>query len=192
MVDIQTNLTHTKWVVWYHDPQDKNWTLNSYKKLYEFNDLEGFWDLYKEWNNVLPNIYDGMFFLMRKVNNSIIYPLWEDKHNKNGGFWSFKISKEQAEAIWLELSVFLVSESLCRSEENSSIINGISISPKKNFCIIKIWNNNKTKCDTAIINKFSDKINFDECMYKCHVDNISNDKLKSQKIRSVKHTFSKR
>ena len=182
----ETHPTNSEWVVWYHDHQDKNWTLTSYKKLYEFNTIEGFWDLYKEWNNYLPNIYDGMFFLMKKVDGKPIYPLWEDNQNKNGGFWSFKISKELAESIWFELSICLISEALCRDQSNLSIINGISISPKKNFCIIKIWNNDKLKCDTAIINKFSNQVNYSECMYKCHVDNINNDKYKVQKYKNNK------
>jgi hypothetical protein len=181
MTDKKENPLNTNWCIWYHNPMDKNWTLNSYKKIYEFDSLEKFWDLYKEWNNYLPCIYDGMFFLMRKINNTLIYPLWEDKHNKNGGFWSFKVNKDIAEEIWIQLSVHLISESLCQDPKNSNIINGISISPKKNFCIIKIWNNNKQKCDIAILNHFSDKINFNECMFKCHIDNISNDKMKTLK-----------
>ena len=36
-------------------------------------------------------------------------------------------------------------------------VNGISISPKKNFCIIKIWNNNHKKEDVKLL---SEKLTF--------------------------------
>lgn len=176
------NPTCTGWCIWYHNPHDKNWALSSFHKLYEFDSLESFWDLYHVWNDCLPHISDGMFFLMRKVNNNYIYPLWEDKHNRNGGFWSFKVDKTLAEEIWLNLSIYLISESLCINDDYS-LINGISISPKKNFCIIKIWNNNINKSDLGIINKFTDKIDYTECMYKCHNDNIANDKIKLTKYK---------
>ena len=61
------------------------------------------------------------------------------------------------------------------------LINGISISPKKNFCIIKIWNNDQTKSDLGLLNNEIPNLNFEECMYKCHVDNIANDKIKVKK-----------
>ena len=175
--------TNTNWCVWYHNPFDKNWSLNSYNKLYEFNTLNGFWDLYKTWDTYLPKIYDGMFFLMRKIDNDIIYPLWEDKHNRNGGFWSFKVDKELSKQIWLDLSVYLISENLCLNKDDSLLINGISISPKKNFCIIKIWNNNQKKSDLGLLCQNIPNLNISECMYKCHIDNIANDKIKTKKFK---------
>ena len=178
----KTHPTCTSWCIWYHNPHDKNWALNSFDKLYEFDSLESFWDLFQVWDDHLPHISDGMFFLMRKVNDNYIYPLWEDKNNRNGGFWSFKVDKTTAEEIWLNLSICLVSEDLCINEDYS-LINGISISPKKNFCIIKIWNNNINKSDFGIIKKFSDKLDYTECMYKCHNDNIANDKIKLKKYK---------
>ena len=68
------HFTHTGWNIWYHNPLDKNWALSSYSKLYEFNSLEGFWDVYKNWNTHLPYIYDGMFFLMRKRDKKCSLP----------------------------------------------------------------------------------------------------------------------
>ena len=85
-----THPTNTHWCLWYHNPYDKKWDLNSYKKLYEFNTLEDFFKLYNNWLQVLPDVSQGMFFLMRKISNNYIYPMWEDKSNRDGGFWSFK------------------------------------------------------------------------------------------------------
>ena len=38
-----------------------------------------------------------MFFLIRKHNDECIYPQWEDKHNRKGGYWSFKVAKDDSE-----------------------------------------------------------------------------------------------
>ena len=50
-----------------------------------------------------------------------------------------KIPKGNIFDIWSNISIALLSESI--SNEDSININGISISPKKNFCIIKFWTN---------------------------------------------------
>ena len=36
------HLTHTGWAVWYHNPVDKNWSLTSYNKIFEFDTLEDY------------------------------------------------------------------------------------------------------------------------------------------------------
>lgn len=176
------NPTHTSWVLWYHNPVDKKWDLGSYTKVYEFSNLEDFWKLTNNWDSCLPPVSDGMFFLMRKLaNNNYINPLWEDKYNRNGGFWSFKIAKESAIQVWHELSVHLIAEKLCQYTADTMLINGISISPKRSFCIIKIWNNDFHKSDVALLSQKIDKIDMTECMYKCHNDNIANDQQKMKR-----------
>ena len=84
--------------------------------------------------------------------------------NKNGGCWSFKIPKGNILKYWTELSIYLLGENVTKKDR---IINGISISPKKTFCIIKIWNNNKEKNDKKLLNTKMD-IPFDSCIYKQH------------------------
>ena len=37
----------------------------------------------------------------------------------------------------------IIGNTLCSNEDTLNNISGISISPKKNFCIIKIWMRNK-------------------------------------------------
>lgn len=190
MSDSNTNhKTHTSWCLWYHNPFDKKWDLNSYKKLYEFSSLEGYLALYNNWDEYLPEVSTGMFFLMRKYPDNYIYPLWEDKYNRNGGFWSFKVDSTNAHDIWKKLSSNLVSELLCVNDPDGKLINGISISPKKNFCIIKIWNRCTKKSDLGLLNKDIKNLDFSECMYKCHNDNIANDKVKLQKNKMVKNKF---
>ena len=136
------------WVIWYHD-QGNDWSINGFKKLYEIKTIENFWEIYLKLNNYI--MLKGMFFLMKKG----IEPRWETEPNINGGSWSYKINKNEAFISWLYLSIYLCGENLIRDNsidnENTDIINGLSISPKKNFCIIKIWNNNSKYNQTGIL-----------------------------------------
>lgn len=125
---------HNKWIVWFHDPSDNNWDLTSYKKIYEISTIKEFWNLYNKLDNKI--IENSMFFVMREN----IDPIWEHKDNINGGSWSFKIPKGNILETWMNISMALFGETINKTTKN--IINGISISPKKNFCIIKIWNKN--------------------------------------------------
>ena len=134
---INKKLTHTKWILWYHNPSDKNWDLNSYKDIIEISSLEDYCVLKNSWSKCLPTTSEGMFFIMRKTNKGCIYPQWEDNNNKNGGYWSFKVSKKDSDIAWFELMVYLLGEYITKNDSDIMEINGISVSPKKNFCIIK-------------------------------------------------------
>jgi translation initiation factor 4E len=187
-MDDKTHPTHTSWALWYHNPHDQSWDLKSYTKVCEFQSIEQFWLLYKNWDTYLPKVFDGMYFLMRKLKNgNYIYPMWEDKYNKRGGFWSFKIAKEEAVDVWNKLSMHLIGEQIANEEENIMTINGISISPKKSFCIIKIWNSDFSLKSNGLIDQGLDFLDFKEVMYKCHNDNIVYDQQKAKKPRPKPH-----
>ena len=180
--------THTKSIVWYHNPSDKNWNIESYKDIVEISSLEDFCVLKNSWDSCLPKINEGMFFLMRKTNNGCIYPRWEDKHNKNGGYWSFKVPKEHSSTAWFELMVYIIGEHGTNDPNNTMQINGISVSPKKNFCIFKIWNKDYNKSNKNILSNF-DFLNMNEVIYSNHQDNIKKDKLKAFKYNKKKSRY---
>ena len=162
MEDLNTlNTLNTKWILWYHDPLDTNWKLVSYKNLQEISTIQDFWEIYKFLDNII--IENSMLFLMREGIN----PLWEDIPNMNGGSWSFKVTKGNLYEVWLNLSIHLCGETLIANKNNYNLINGISISPKKNFCIIKIWNRDKKKNKISFLNKI-DHLPFETVIYKDH------------------------
>ena len=133
------NITNSKWIVWYHNPSDKNWNLSSYKDIIEISCLEDFCVLKNSWNDCLPKIDEGMFFIMRKnKDGSNIYPQWEDKSNRTGGCWSYKVDKKYCEEAWFNLFMYCIAEQICSIDSDSVTINGVSISPKKKLCIFKI------------------------------------------------------
>tara|TARA_B110001469_G_C9632383_1_gene316508 strand:- start:1262 stop:1720 length:459 start_codon:yes stop_codon:yes gene_type:complete len=149
------NTLNDTWILWFHDPLDNNWKLNSYKKVCSINTINEFWSSYNFLNNKI--VENSMLFLMR--NN--IDPLWEHKDNIKGGSWSIKLQKGNLYDIWTTISIYLINENISKKD-----INGISISPKKNFCIIKIWTKNNEN-DINTINKINN-ISYDGIIFKAH------------------------
>jgi len=121
------------WVLWAHLPHDTSWSLKSYKKIVTIKTVEEMVTLYRHLKESL--VHNCMLFLMREG----IIPMWEDKKNAMGGCFSYKISNKHVTKVWKLTSFSLVGESLAVKEQISKHINGITISPKKSFCIIKIW-----------------------------------------------------
>jgi hypothetical protein len=135
---LKTHTLYDKWVLWAHLPHDTDWTLKSYKKIMAVKSIEEMVSLY----SVIPEklVKNCMLFIMRKGIN----PMWEDKQNRAGGCFSFKVGNKQVPQVWQNLSYTLVGETLTNDTRLLKLINGITISPKKSFCIIKIWLKN---CD---------------------------------------------
>ena len=135
------------WSFYFHDPNDDNWDKDGYTNIGTLSNVHEFWIMF---NIVRDNIHKGMFFMMREH----IFPVWNDEENKNGGFMSIKILKERAAGFCEELLVNLINESLLKEEYRSqwNVVNGISISPKRHFCIIKIWLKNTEIQDPEMFN----------------------------------------
>ena len=168
------------WVIWYHNPYDCNWDNNSYSNLIEIDNLPLFWQYYYSMENHLPDINDAMYFVMKRIDSeNIIWPYWEDPHNIGGGYWSFKIDCNNTKEAWKYLMIYLLSENLCINSEDNKNINGISISPKKAFSIVKIWT--KKLENVNILNKIP-YFDIDNAFYKLHQSNIKNDNKKKNKI----------
>ena len=133
------SLLYDKWCVYYHLPQDKTWSLSSYVCI--ARDLASVEDA----TAVMRAIHDAtivhcMLFVMR----SGIDPQWEHARNRTGGAFSFKVANKFAPAVWRDLFFALCGESLTLDAAHSRMVNGITISPKKNFVIIKVW---MTSCE---------------------------------------------
>jgi hypothetical protein len=121
------------WACWAHLPHDTDWSVKSYKLLCELSTVE-------ETCGFIHHVPDGMIqncmlFVMRKG----IDPLWEHPRNRKGGSFSYKVDTDNIAAAWRELVCRLAGETLVRADDVASTINGITISPKRNFCIVKIW-----------------------------------------------------
>ena len=142
-----------KWSLWFHELFDNDWSIKSYKKLYTFDNIAEFWILY---NNII-SLHNGMFFLMK---NDIL-PIYEDKNNINGGYWSIKISNENILKTWIDLSIELIRGNL----DKKNIISGLTLSYKKKFYIIKIWITNKKYNNLSYLNLNNINIKKEDILY---------------------------
>lgn len=130
---ISIHKLNNTWSLWSHLPHDTNWNLDSYKEIYSITSVEEGLSIIES----LPArlVKNCMLFIMRKG----IKPTWEDPANAKGGCFSFKVINKQVPEFWRKISYALFGETLTTNKEFQKTINGITISPKKNFCIIKIW-----------------------------------------------------
>ena len=153
------NNLNNKYTLYAHLPNDSNWDISSYKVITNINILEEMISL----NENIPEdlIQKCMFFLMKDN----IKPMWEDENNKKGGSISYKINNDIVYNIWKNLTYYLISDNIM---ENSDNITGISISPKKNFCIIKLWLRDCNDITSESVNK---EISLSEVepIIRCHV-----------------------
>lgn len=150
-----------EWTFYFHDPNNSNWEISSYIQVEKVKSLN-------EWMQVFHSFKDvwskGMFFLMKET----IQPIWEHEYNKNGGCMSFKLWKAEVNDFWLELTGKLITNTLLK--EGSSVkISGISISPKRNYCIIRIWLYDSELSDSLLYN--IPVPSYSKMIYKSHSDN---------------------
>jgi hypothetical protein len=149
----------TKWVVWGHLQHDTTWSLDSYTKICTLTYAEELLELI----HLLPDklITNYMLFIMRDG----IDPMWEDENNKNGGCFSYKVDNKYVKDIWTDLACSILGNSIS-SELICNSITGLSVSPKKSFCILKIWMSSCKYQDASIMNiKQLKSIN---CIFKKH------------------------
>jgi hypothetical protein len=117
-----------------------------------------------------------MFFVMKEN----IVPIWENDKNIDGGYISWKIDKCNVYSYWVDLIGHMITNNIF-SDDSNNAINGCSISPKKNFNIVKLWTNKSVDTDNL---KFSDSFKLKEfnAAYKSHQYNIEKDmKMKQSK-----------
>jgi hypothetical protein len=121
-----------KWVVWAHLPHDTDWSMNSYISIMTVTYVEEITALM----HTLPDslLSTCMFFCMKEH----VKPVWEDPANKQGGCFSYKITQSIGDC-WRNVSYSMVGKTLSKEKAFQDAVNGISISPKKNFCILKVW-----------------------------------------------------
>ena len=153
---------YDKWTLWAHLPHDTDWSLNSYKSISTFESVESGIILCESLPDEL--IKNCMLFLMREG----IKPIWEDERNRLGGCFSYKVSNKSVANTWKQLSYNLIGENLTQNIKGLESINGITISPKKNFCIIKIWLSNCDNQSASIIKEVG-CISSYGCLFKKHL-----------------------
>jgi hypothetical protein len=150
----------TTWKLYIHLQNINDWSLGSYIYIDKIEDVR---------YAIALHSYLGSEILRRVlifVMKGDIKPLWEDDMNKDGGCFSLKITNKDIDNVWLKLLIKMMDDKLFIDDMNMSRTNGISISPKKNFSIIKIWMMDNTMNDPKILNL--DRQLLANCIFRRH------------------------
>ena len=151
-----------KWTIWAHLPHNTDWSINSYIQIATFTTVEETIAV----TETLPNILveNCMLFIMREG----IKPTWEDPQNRNGGCFSYKVSNKNVYKVWKELTYVVVGGSISKQIGFVNNVTGITISPKKNFCIIKIWMADCAYQNPSLVTYDLKGISPQGCLFKKH------------------------
>ena len=152
-----------KWNLWAHLPQDSDWTVKSYKRIFQFKNIE-------ETIAVTESLPEGlvkncMLFVMKDG----ITPMWEDSKNRNGGCFSYKVSNKNVFEVWRDLTYVLVGDTISNNNIFVNSVTGITISPKKNFCIVKIWLSNCDHQNPQVVTSEVMNLIPQGCLFKKHI-----------------------
>lgn len=151
-----------KWNLWAHEPQDPDWNLKSYKKIIQFKTVEETITIAE----TLPAdfVKSCMLFIMRDG----VTPMWEDPKNRNGGCFSYKVPNKLVCEVWRDLTYALVGENVSANQDFINSVTGITISPKKLFCIIKIWTTGCAFQNPQIVTSEIKNLSPAGCLFKKH------------------------
>lgn len=163
MSDKQLNLDSLiptgPWTIYFHSPEEIKWTLNTFVSLGSMKTWRDFWTVIEALKG--ESLSDGMFFMMKDP----YPPLWESHYHISGGCYSFRCQKKEASEICINYMIACMLGCVANNSENK--ISGLSISPKKGFNIIKIWNTQaqKFKDPADICATISSIVNTSDIMY---------------------------
>jgi hypothetical protein len=157
-----THKLSSNWTLWTHLPHIIKWDVESYTKIFSVKTIEETICLVELLTE--PIVINCMIFFMKKN----ITPLWEDPNNINGGCFSYKVSNKTAFNTWKSLCYCISGNTVSKNKCFNDTITGITISPKKNFCIIKIWLNGDKYKDPSIITNEIPTLITNGCLFKKH------------------------
>ena len=156
------NQLKNNWNLWAHLPHDTDWSFTGYKKILQFKTVEETIAITES----LPEdlIKNCMLFIMKDG----VSPMWEDVQNRNGGCFSYKISNKYIYEVWRNLTYALVGEIISNNIQFVNSVVGITVSPKKNFCVVKIWLTNCSHQNPQVVTNEIKYLIPQGCLFKKH------------------------
>jgi hypothetical protein len=151
-----------RWTLWAHLPHNTDWSITSYIPIATFTTVEDTLAVTETLPAVL--VENCMLFIMKEG----IKPTWEDPKNRNGGCFSYKVSNKNVYKVWKDLTYVVAGETISKNTGFVNCVSGITISPKKNFCIIKIWMNDCNHQNPGVITLDVKGLSAQGCIFKKH------------------------
>jgi hypothetical protein len=131
-VTLDSEIPSGSWTLYFHSPEETKWTLQTFTPVGSMRTWRDFWSILDALGT--DALAEGMFFVMRDP----IPPLWENHQNIRGGYYSFRCQKRDAADSFVNHMIAVMTGELTKHATNR--INGLSISPKRGFNIVKVWN----------------------------------------------------
>jgi hypothetical protein len=129
------------WQWFGHNPIDKDWTLRSYRLLgHPCSSVSDFWKIV---NSARPVIERTMIFCMREG----CQPIWDDPACVDGSLVSVLVGYDRAATTFVDVCTRALGETLV-ADTNSDVV-GVSMSPKRMHCVIKIWTREQVDAQTV-------------------------------------------
>lgn len=150
------------WTLWAHLPHNTDWTLKSYIPISTFTNVEEAIGVTETLPPVL--VENCMLFMMKEG----VKPIWEDPNNRNGGSFSYKVLNKNVYKVWKDLTYVVVGSSISKQQNFVNCVTGITISPKKSFCIIKIWMADCNHQNPGIVTADVKGLQAQGCIFKKH------------------------
>jgi hypothetical protein len=151
-----------KWTIWAHLPHNTDWSINSYIQISTFGTVE---EMAAVTETLPPILVENCMLFLMKVG---IKPTWEDPKNRNGGCFSYKVSNKIVYKVWKELTYVVAGSTISKTSSFVNCVTGITISPKKNFCIIKIWMSDCTHQNSSVVSTDVKGLMAQGCLFKKH------------------------
>ena len=149
------------WTFYIHLQNTNDWSYDSYYKILKMDCLNQVISLNNELGSDI--LKKSLIFVMKDD----IQPLWEDPMNIPGGSFSFKIHNKDIEYVWRQILYHMIGGELVKDKQILDVINGISVSPKKTFCILKIWMSTSKYTNTNIFVPIKG-VDYKGCLFKKH------------------------
>lgn len=159
---LQSKIPTGAWTLYFHSPAEKRWSIDTFHKLGTVSTWSEYWSLVNALED--PKWGRGMFFWMQGT----VPPLWENYQNIKGGSYSLCIGETDSIDIFHRYTIGCMMKIVTGLED---IVQGITISPKKGFHVIKIWNKDCSRFNKAAGMRILDKrVNASEIRYMPHVE----------------------
>ena len=139
----ETAIPTGTWTLYYQDPSEKKWSLDTFQMIATIKTWGEFWSLFRDTELTEKKLLNGMFFFMKGQ----IPPLWENHNNIKGGSYSLRIGHQDAYALFLKYSIAAMLGIAVKQEDDQILC--IEMSPKRGFNVLKLWNKDAAKFKKA-------------------------------------------
>ncbi len=150
------------WSLWYHSPKENKWTPSTYKQVALINTWTDFWTIIDSIGD--DTFLNGFFFFMK----GNAPPLWENKVNIRGGSYSMRVGRKEAFSTFINYTIGAMVGKASHTPENK--INGITVSPKRGFNVINIWNEDFNYAAVEDLCEYGRRLPGEEIRYTRHID----------------------